>query len=314
MEHLDPQHILNALPDALALVDTAGSITFVNESWRRVAQANDADGPTREGVGASYFQICERASRQGSADAAAVLDGLRRVLASDAERVEVEYECHSPSEQRWFVARITPVWSARGPQAVVSHVEITRQKVTEFRLRQEAEGSRQVSLTDQLTGLRNRRAIELLGREYWASARRHGGVLAVVVCDLDDFKPINDTHGHQEGDRALRFVADYLRRTFRNSDVVARVGGDEFVVLAWMARSDDLDALRARVQTTHTLTSSTGVEYSLAMSVGCAVRDPRDDDDLSGLINRADALMYEEKRHRLAQREDALAATGLVRA
>lgn len=153
-------------------------------------------------------------------------------------------------------------------------------------------------MTDPLTGLRNRRALELLGRQYWANAQRRGGVLAVVYIDLDDFKPINDNFGHQEGDRVLTYIADYLRKTFRESDVIARVGGDEFVVLAWMAQAEDLGKIQARLVNRHRLTTNAGDVYEVGMSIGYAVHDPKLEGDLLNLIQRADTAMYEHKRSR----------------
>ena len=120
----------------------------------------------------------------------------------------------------------------------------------------------------------------------------------MIYLDLDDFKPINDNFGHQEGDRVLCFVADYLRETFRESDVIARVGGDEFVVLAWMAKPEDLDKIKARMNLEHRMTSSSGDVYRVGMSVGYAVHDPKTEGDLLNLISHADTAMYKNKKSR----------------
>ncbi|MDP9348001.1 MAG: sensor domain-containing diguanylate cyclase, partial [Gemmatimonadota bacterium] len=92
------------------------------------------------------------------------------------------------------------------------------------------EDVRRLSLTDPLTGLANRRRMEVVLEHAWAAARR-GEDLTLVMIDLDDFKTINDQQGHLAGDRMLRAVADSLREEVRASDLVVRYGGDEFVVI-----------------------------------------------------------------------------------
>ena len=92
------------------------------------------------------------------------------------------------------------------------------------------EQTREASLSDALTGLPNTRyMVSHLAREL-ARAERHGSQVAILVLDLDDFKEINDTHGHQIGDRALREVAHVLRETIRPYDVCVRYAGDEFII------------------------------------------------------------------------------------
>jgi diguanylate cyclase (GGDEF)-like protein len=100
----------------------------------------------------------------------------------------------------------------------------------------------------------------------------------------------------------LCFVADYLRATFRESDVIARVGGDEFVVLAWMAQAEDLAIIQGRLVTSHQMTAPGGDVYNVSMSVGYAVHDPKQEGDLLGLIGRADTAMYAHKKSRKADR------------
>ena len=97
-----------------------------------------------------------------------------------------------------------------------------------------------LSLSDGLTGLYNRRGLFALGEHTMRSARRRAKGLGVIYVDVDGLKDINDRFGHAQGDEALRAVADVIRASIRESDVVGRVGGDEFVVLA----EDDPDVTR----------------------------------------------------------------------
>jgi diguanylate cyclase (GGDEF)-like protein len=117
-------------------------------------------------------------------------------------------------------------------------------------LRRVSEDNRELArhaTRDALTGLRNRRALDSLLRQWIAWSARYGRPLGVLLTDLDEFKRVNDEHGHQVGDRVLAAVADALRETVRESDMVARYGGDEFAVIAPEAEEQELSALSARL-------------------------------------------------------------------
>mgnify|MGYP001806388728 CR=1 FL=1 len=146
---------------------------------------------------------------------------------------------------------------------------------------------------DPLTGLLNRRGLYTeVGLTQARSPR--GAVLAVVVIDLDGFKQLNDDHGHGTGDATLRAVAKQLTDLIRTRDIAARVGGDEFVVLAGLSDEHDLDSFVRRVQTLTlrdptglALRSSVGVTWEPADTVGF---------DLDTVLHRADDAMYRAKR------------------
>jgi diguanylate cyclase (GGDEF)-like protein len=155
-----------------------------------------------------------------------------------------------------------------------------------------------LSATDHLTGIYNRRQGEKRLAEEAARIRRSGEVLTVAVVDVNDFKAINDTHGHQVGDACIRHVADVIRRNVRESDWLARWGGDEFV-LALHETSPFAPTEAALQRIVADLKNSPvrlqrGGELVLTVSVG-AVRysgegDPRD------LLHKADEAMYQAKR------------------
>ncbi|MCA8934823.1 MAG: diguanylate cyclase [Planctomycetes bacterium] len=290
--------ILNAIPDVMVLVDSDLSILSVNAAWGHLAREQRADEQWFRPLAKSYFAACAAVGLGDNKFAIDAEAGLSEVINGKRETFEFEYPCHTPAEPCYYLLRVSAIPAETGRAALCAHVNITRRKLAEMELHRETRKLREQSLTDPLTGLRNRRALELLGRQYWANAQRRGGVLAVIYLDLDDFKPINDNFGHQEGDRVLCFVADYLRETFRESDVIARVGGDEFVVLAWMAKPDDLDKIKARMNLEHRMTSSSGDIYRVGMSVGYAVHDPKTEGDLLNLISHADTAMYKNKKSR----------------
>lgn len=154
-----------------------------------------------------------------------------------------------------------------------------------------------LSRTDGLTGLLNRRAFtdELQSR----LARAGGNAGALFYVDLDNFKPVNDLHGHDKGDDALLAVAEMLQAATRPGDLVARLGGDEFAL--WLDRTD-ASAAETRAdelldQSSALLPLSGGPEIPLGFSIGIAVHDPDADEDIAALTARADAAMYAVKKN-----------------
>ncbi len=156
---------------------------------------------------------------------------------------------------------------------------------------------RSLSLIDDLTGLYNRRGFADLGEQHLKLARRQARGVLLVYLDLDRLKTINDSLGHHVGDRALLKVADMLRDTFRRSDIIARMGGDEFAVLALEATEDNEVQLVARFRAKVQQFNERGKEpYQLSISLGTARFDGQGRTRLDELLAKADTTMYEEKR------------------
>lgn len=142
--------ILNALPAHIALLDSQGRIVSVNETWRRFAGAN-ALLSSECGVGLDYLDVCDSAHGDHSAEAHRAAAGIRSVLAGTVKNFSLEYPCHSPTEQRWFLMAVTPLVSDHPNGAVVLHLDVTAQRqaeeklrTSEFRFRQMAENIRDV--------------------------------------------------------------------------------------------------------------------------------------------------------------------------
>ncbi len=154
--------------------------------------------------------------------------------------------------------------------------------------------------TDALTGLYNRRAFLLLAEKQMESMRRHRSALLLFYFDLDNFKHINDTHGHRAGDAALKDVAGLLRHVFREGDTVCRMGGDEFAVLVVDATTESEETLRARL-TEAVLNDNQRSQrpFRIALSVGAVYYDHTcADRSIEDILEHADALMYGNKRQR----------------
>ena len=157
---------------------------------------------------------------------------------------------------------------------------------------------RSLSLVDELTGLYNRRGFLTLGEQQMKVAARLNKGVVLLFLDLDKMKEINDKLGHQQGDAALIEVANVLKSTFRESDVIARVGGDEFVVLAVKSREDNIEVLVARLQDKLNASNADGDGgYKLSVSVGMAGCEAGcSPSSIDELLSRADKLMYEQKQ------------------
>ena len=163
------------------------------------------------------------------------------------------------------------------------------------RLKAEAE-VRQLSLTDALTGLHNRRSFFLLADQQLKLARRTQSPCYLLFADLDGLKRINDTLGHEMGDRVIADAAQILKQTFRHADIVARLGGDEFVIFI-PARLDCANTFYICLQASIDRLNQAGDRpYQLSMSMGVQFCTLTDDTSLENLLAQADKLMYDHKR------------------
>ncbi len=153
-----------------------------------------------------------------------------------------------------------------------------------------------LSLTDELTGLYNRRRFFILTEQYLKVAMRKKKKWMLLYIDMDGLKWINDHYGHDEGDQALIKLSSILKKTFRESDIIARIGGDEFAVL--LESTDGIDEiLTTRLyENIGNYNAKVSSYYKLSISIGAAQFDPEYPISLDRLLSKADALMYAQKR------------------
>jgi diguanylate cyclase (GGDEF)-like protein len=210
-----------------------------------------------------------------------------------AEMCAAEYNFRRPDKGVVPVQlAVSPLQLHDRPGVCVIATDLVEQK----RIQEEL---RNLSLTDELTGLHNRRGFFALLHQQLKVARRLNGELLLCYGDLDGLKEINDRLGHREGDRALIDAAGLLRRTFRESDIVARLGGDEFGVAAIWSRSMDPALLTARLQG-RVLEHNASAQrpYELSISVGMLRHDPASSASVEELLASVDAEMYRRKREK----------------
>lgn len=213
------------------------------------------------------------------------------------------------------------IWGREYPRAVFNDegkieyftgvlIDITSQKITEERLqkalleleRSNRERNRMISklknlsLQDDLTGLYNRRGFFTISQKFFHVADRIEKRMFLLFMDLDDLKKINDTLGHQKGDLALKKIAELLTKTFRKSDIIGRMGGDEFAVFPIGSTYSGVEKAVQRFQENLEETNALKeTPFRLSVSMGVSCYDPQYPCSLDDLFVRADKLMYAEK-------------------
>lgn len=154
-----------------------------------------------------------------------------------------------------------------------------------------------LSVTDELTGLYNRRGFLTFGGELLKLGRRISTQVFLIYADLDKMKWINDTLGHPEGDKALKEIASILRKAYRETDIIARIGGDEFVVMGILASGIPVEVLADRLGSQVEIHNEKRPDpYRLSLSVGAAAYPIGAFMSIDDLLQRADEMMYEQKR------------------
>ncbi len=225
-----------------------------------------------------------------------VFDEVRR-----GERLFVDYEkrfLHSSGEVVW--GYVTTAWmlDAEGrPHYGIGLVQdISQRKLAETRLLENEERFKYLAHHDSLTGLPNRLLFSDRLQHAMNKARRTGGLLALLFFDLDRFKAINDSHGHEAGDQVLQAVAKRLLALVREADTVARIGGDEFIVLLEDVQTmKNVAILADKILTTLAEPLSVcGHPFTITSSIGISLF-PTDGEDGNTLIKRADDAMFRAK-------------------
>ena len=274
--------ILNTIPDMAWMKDKEGRFILVNEAFA----ASNGRSPG-ELIGKTDLDIWPR-------------DLARKYMVDDRdvmrsrERKQVEEQlAAADGTLGWMETIKTPVRSETG--AVIGTVGIARDITKRRKLEEEI---RHMAQHDALTGLPNRRLFLDILKVEFAQARRHKSKCAILFLDLDRFKEVNDTLGHDMGDLLLKQVAQRIRAAVREADTVARIGGDEFnVVLSDITRADDVGDIALKIVKSFREPFVLAPHYlHVTSSVGISIY-PDDSKETDTLLRYADIAMYDAKEN-----------------
>ena len=266
--------------DATPLEDGGPFIVYVNPAFEKlmgytaeevvgqnpkILQGEDTDDKTR-------FQI--------------------REAMGNGERIRTQILNYAKDGQPlWLDINIVPIHNEQGQLAYFAAIErdLTEHKLLQSRLEV-------LASTDALTGLPNRQAIMNKAEKEFARARQTQSPLSIVMIDVDHFKAINDQHGHAAGDHVLKEVGTICQDVLRGSDVIGRIGGEEFVLLLPGAAQDSAEqvAERMRARLAGTQIQLQNQTFNVTASFGVATLSS-DDNSLQEILDRADEAMYHAK-------------------
>jgi len=204
----------------------------------------------------------------------------------------------SPADLKKFLDTLIAATQAMEERAVTLESELQRSSAEVNALKTQLEDVRKESLTDGLTAVSNRKAFDQEIAAALEDARRTGKPVSLVMCDIDHFKKFNDTWGHQTGDQVLKLVAKCLSENVKGRDMVARFGGEEFVIVLRQTSLDGAtllaEQIRDYVQSKHLVKKSSGDVLGL-LTVSMGVASSADFDSPASLIQRADVCLYRAK-------------------
>lgn len=265
--------------DVILTIDMEGIITYANPAAAAMAGRNDLVGRA----------LKDFISPDVVNQHLAMLDKHRRGFTGT-----MSYESKIPDRHNvgliYFDVKSSTLFYHGKPSGVLIIArDLTERKRTEEQIRL-------MAIVDTLTGLFNRRGFITLAEQQLKTAFRTEKKLLLFFIDLDGLKLINDTYGHEEGDRVLQKTSMILRQTFRESDIIGRLGGDEFAIL--VVDSDELQKnmmkrLKARIKEENT---ASDISYPISMSIGVAEYDPSRPCLVEELMFEADRLMYIQKK------------------
>jgi len=256
-----------------------GRFSFINANAASYAGYRPEELVGRESMSIAHPDDVEEIRRRAR-------NMLRGMTASPYEFRIITKDGHI----RWIMETVASIYYEGKTAILGNSMDVTDHKRME-------EEIRALTITDPLTGLYNRRGFMTLTEQQLKIAERTGKGVLLLFADLDGMKEINDSLGHKKGDEALMETADILRIVFRESDIIARIGGDEFAILALEVPDETVEVLMERLQNQIDFHNAReDRKYRISISIGTSYFDPGSPSSIDDLMTRADERMYEHKR------------------
>lgn len=290
---LDFKEFVQNLPIAVFVVGRDGRPCYANPAAIELLGkgADPASGPDE--LGQVYRAYLSGTDHEYPRDRMPIVRALRGESCA-VDDMEIRRPEGTVALQVWG----TPVYDATSgiKYAIAAFTDITSKKRAERALQEKEQQAQEQALRDDLTGLHNRRGLLHVMDALIKLGIRAERALSLVYIDLDHMKSINDTFGHAEGDRALVDAATILQSNLRESDFIARIGGDEFcIVLSGGSEVQDSAAIARIDRAVEAHNASAGRPYEISFSVGVARFDPANPSTIEELLRTADAAMYRDK-------------------
>ncbi len=286
------ENVLDSLQDGIYLINQDKQITFWNRGAERMTGYTKAEV---EGSGC-WQDILVHVTENGvSLCETGGCPALETLRSGETVETELAYLHHKQGHRVPVTIRTSALRDADGQ--VIGAAEIFSEKLSREATERELEQLRVMALLDPVTGIANRRYGDVQIQKCLDQNRRYQWPFGLLFIDLDHFKDINDTYGHEVGDRVLGMVAQTIEKSTRSFDHVARWGGEEFVAILANVDKKTLktvaENLRALVQ--KSFLDFEGKQISITISIGGSMC--RQDDTLESLLRRVDGLMYASKEN-----------------
>jgi diguanylate cyclase (GGDEF)-like protein/PAS domain S-box-containing protein len=289
--------IIEFLPDATMVIDIGGTVIAWNKAMEKMTgiEARDILGKGNYEYAIPFY---------GERRPILVDLALKPDLETEKKYAGIERQGDTVSGEAYIPAMAggniyfwgTAIALRNSEGRVVGAIESIRDITDRKRLEREI---KTLSITDPLTRLYNSRGFLALAEQQLKISERTKRALLFIYIDLDGMKSINDTLGHLKGDEALVETAAILREVFREADIIARMGGDEFAALLLETKTVPANVLADRLQHRIDLHNARGHrDYTLSMSIGMVYNNPETPSSIDALISQADERMYEQKKRK----------------
>ena len=283
------RRVLDNLYDGVYFVDRDRTITYWNNAAERLTGFM-----SDEVVGTHCYDDILRHVDEKGTNLCKEGCPLHATLADGAMREAEVYLHHKDGHRVPVLIRVSPIHDSRGQ--TVGAVEVFSDNFPKVAMRENLGQLQRMALLDPLTGLANRRYMGMRLQVTLDELHRYGWPFGVIFADIDRFKKVNDSYGHEIGDRVLKVVANTFLHNVRSVDIVGRWGGEEFLGLIANVDAEQLysiaDKLRVLVEESRPLRESIGLRVTV--SIGAALA--RSGDTAERLLVRADELLYQSKR------------------